>query len=161
MGTDERIEFSGMFMASKGQPVLYKGRTLVMLDRWDAEPGDRFEVTIESTSSSLPQGVGISDGVELFGQTTNRAVVWEYFSVPPTERDHTRSKLPFKFEVTCRNRKGHLAFYNMTEFKNRQEWWSLGHAMIAEEIPGGRRYRCNDFEPDDDFDDIVFVVRKL
>lgn len=32
--------------------------------------------------------------------------------------------------------------------------------MIAEEIAGGRRYRCNDFDFDDDFDDLIFTVKK-
>src|SRR5262249_15796808 len=50
------------------------------------------------------------------------------------------------------------SFYNMTEFRGRQEWWHGGSCMIAEDIPGGRRYRCNDFELDEDFDDLVFSV---
>ncbi|MCB1117403.1 MAG: hypothetical protein KDK50_02345, partial [Chlamydiia bacterium] len=36
-----------------------------------------------------------------------------------------------------------------------------GAAMIVEEIPNGRRYRCNDGEPDDDFDDIVFTITRI
>ena len=30
--------------------------------------------------------------------------------------------------------------------------------MHAEEIEGGYRYSCNDFAPDDDFNDLVFTV---
>jgi len=26
--------------------------------------------------------------------------------------------------------------------------------------PGSRRYRCNDFDPDEDFDDLIFSVIK-
>jgi hypothetical protein len=33
--------------------------------------------------------------------------------------------------------------------------------MIVEEIENGRRYRCNDGVPDDDFDDIVFTVQRV
>jgi hypothetical protein len=36
-----------------------------------------------------------------------------------------------------------------------------GAAMIVEEIPNGRRYRCNDGEPDDDFDDLVFRLERV
>ncbi len=32
--------------------------------------------------------------------------------------------------------------------------------MVATDIPGGRRYSCNDFELDDDFDDLVFTVTR-
>lgn len=42
--------------------------------------------------------------------------------------------------------------------------WAMGRgngaAMYCEEIPGGRRYFCNDGKEDDDFDDIVFTVRR-
>jgi hypothetical protein len=153
--------FGEMFMQSKGAPLDYKGKQLIMLDRVPARLGDRLLVTIESTSAEWPQGVGISEGLEVFGERVKRAVVWEYFSIPPEQRSTTRSRLPFSFGVTCRNKSGSLAFYNMTEFKGRQQWWHGGAAMVASDIPGGRRYACNDFELDDDFDDLVFTVTRL
>jgi hypothetical protein len=36
-----------------------------------------------------------------------------------------------------------------------------GAAMIVEEIPNGRRYRCNDGFADDDFDDIIFRLERV
>ena len=39
--------------------------------------------------------------------------------------------------------------------------WHNGAAMIVEETASGRRYRCNDGEPDDDFDDIIFRIELL
>ncbi len=33
-----------------------------------------------------------------------------------------------------------------------------GAAMIVEETASGRRYKCNDGLPDDDFDDLVFRI---
>ncbi len=36
-----------------------------------------------------------------------------------------------------------------------------GAAMIVEKIENGRRYRCNDGTPDDDFDNIIFTVQKI
>jgi hypothetical protein len=150
--------FGQLFIESKGQPIVFGGRTLIMLDRLPAEFNQRFTVTIESTHSQYPQGVGISEGIEVFGERVKRAVVWEYFSLPPENRNDTKSNLPFSFDVVCRNKKGSLTFYNMTEFKGRQEWWHGGSCMIATDIPGGRRYLCNDFELDDDFNDLVFTV---
>jgi hypothetical protein len=38
---------------------------------------------------------------------------------------------------------------------------NFGAGMIIEEIENGFRYRCNDWHPDENFDDIVFVIRKL
>lgn len=36
-----------------------------------------------------------------------------------------------------------------------------GAAMIVEEIENGRRYRCNDGHPDENFDDVVFTIQKV
>lgn len=153
--------FGELFIRSKGEPLAYAGQTLVMLDKFPARLGERLLVTIESTRASWPQGVGMSNGVEFFGTRAERGVVWEYFSVPPDERPSTPSRLPFSFEVTCRNRAGSISFYNMTEFEGRQECWTGGSCMIVTEMADGRRYACNDFDPDDDFDDLVFTVRRV
>ena len=152
--------FSRLFQETKGGPVTYNGLNLVMLDRFPAKPNEKLIVTIESTSSKYPQGVGVSEEVEVFGQKVKQAVVWEYFSLPPGKRSEVRSQLPYSFEVVCRNKKEHLSFYNMAELDGRHEWWTHASAMIVEEIPNGRRYRCNDFQPNDDFNDIVFRVER-
>lgn len=156
------FDFNKLFVATKGQPVIYQGKTLLLIDRMSAKLGEVFRVTIEQTNSSYPQGVGCSEGVEVFGQRVKRAVVWEYYSLPLSERSELRSRLPYTFEITCRTKQGHLSFYNMAEVEGGlQSWWYAGSCMIAEEIPEGRRYRCNDFQLNDDFNDIVFtVVRK-
>jgi hypothetical protein len=158
--TSSDYNFNRLFVETKGGPVIFNGRTLILADKIPAKLGDVLTVTIESTSSPHPQGVGISDGVEVFGERVRRAVVWEYFSLPPEERTQARSNLPFSFQITCRNKSGHLSFYNMAEVHGRQEWWHHASCMIAEDILGGRRYRCNDFEPDADFDDIIFRVER-
>jgi hypothetical protein len=152
------MNFGQLFIKSRGTPIEHDGKTLIMLDRLPAKLGEKFLVTIEATRSPHPQGVGVSEGVQVFGERVKRAVIWEYFSLPPELRETAPSRLPFSFEIICRNRQGSLSFYNMTEFRGRQEWWHGGSCMIAEDIPGGRRYRCNDFELDEDFDDLVFSV---
>lgn len=155
------MNFGQLFIKSRGKPIKHAGRTLIMADKLPAKLGDRFTVTIESTRSPYPQGVGVSEGVEVFGERVKRAVILEYVSLSPELRTKKRSDLPFSFEVTCRNKKGSLSFYNMAEIQEGHlNWWHGGSCMIAEDIPGGRRYRCNDFELDDDFDDLVFTVLK-
>jgi hypothetical protein len=156
----DEVDFGQLFIQSRRAPIQHDGKTLIMLDRLPAKLGDKFTVTLETTRSLYPQGVGISEGVQVFGERVKRVVIWEYFSLPPELRQSERSRLPFSFEVVCRNKKGSLSFYNMTEVHGHQSWWHGGSCMIAEDIPGGRRYRCNDFELDDDFDDLVFSVVK-
>jgi len=36
-----------------------------------------------------------------------------------------------------------------------------GAAMYSEDIPSGKRYFCNDGDEDDDFDDIIFTVKRV
>jgi hypothetical protein len=96
-------EFGDMFMASKGAPLTYGDKTLIMGDKLPARLGERFRVTIESTDSEYPQSVGTAEGIEVFEEKVKRAVIWEYFSVPPEDRPSCRSRLPFSFEVVCRH----------------------------------------------------------
>lgn len=152
------VDFGQLFIQSRGAPIQHAGKMLIMLDKLPARLGERFIVTIEATRSPYPQGVGVSEGVEVFGERVKRAVIWEYYSLPPELRESERSRLPFGFEVVCRNKQGSLSFYNMTDCQGCQAWWHGGACMIAEDIPGGRRYRCNDIELDEDFDDMVFSV---
>ena len=154
-------DFNKLFIATKGGPVVHGDRTLLLSDRIPAKLGERFLVTIISTSSEYPQGVGISDGVEVFGEHVRRAVVWEYFSLPPELRSSEKSRLPYTFEVTCSNKSGYLSFYNMAEVSGRQEWWHYASCMTAQNTATGRLYHCNDFQPNDDFIDLVFSVERI
>ena len=153
--------FGERFIASKGRPLEHGGKTVVMLDQFPCEQNEPLIVTIESTDSDYLQGVGISEGVEVFGEVHKKAVVFEHYSLPSEEREVRKSNLPFSFIINCRNKKGFLSFYNITLVNGRQAWWHGGSAMVVEEMADGRRYHCNDFELDDDFDDIVFTVKQV
>jgi hypothetical protein len=76
-------DFGQLFVKSRGAPIWHDGRALIMLDKVAAKLGEKFIVTIEATRSPYPQGVGVSEGVAVFGERVKRAVVWEYFSLPP------------------------------------------------------------------------------
>jgi len=160
MTHNAKYDFGSQFIKSKGQSIEYDGKEIFMIDRVPAKLNEEFVITIESTNSPHTQGVGISEGVEVFGVKNKRAVVFEYVSLPPEERKTKKSKLPFSFKVKYRNKKGFLTFYNMCLFHGRQEWWHGGAGMIVENIENGKRYHCNYFELNDDFDDIIFTVTK-
>jgi hypothetical protein len=159
--SDFDFNFNRMFAEAKGLPVYYNSKYICMSDKVPAKYGERFLVTIESTNSKYLQGVGISQNVEVFGEKNNRVVVYEYASLLPDQRKEKRSELPFSFEVICRNKKGYLSFYNMAQVDGRNDWFNLGCAMIVDELSNTRIYHCNDFQPNDDFNDIVFQVERL
>jgi hypothetical protein len=80
---------------------------------------------------------------------------------------------PKSVEIELLGPAEHVAVFNMWQDPNRvmipgvtgsgqvNHYWQNGAAMIVEEIPNGRRYRCNDGEPDDDFDDLIFTVERV
>lgn len=155
------IEFEKLFKESNGQPIAYNGDIIFMMDKIDAKINDQFLVTIEKTNSIYLQGIGFSENVSVFGDTVKRAAVYEHFSVPPDERQRTKSKLPFSFTVTCKNKKGHITIYNMAMVGEVQHWWHNGFAMKKEKTENGWRYKCNDIRPNDDFTDLIFTVEKV
>lgn len=152
------INFNPLFAKNSGRPIEYNGKTLHMNYRIGAA-GALFRVTIEETSSPYIQGIGFHGLVEIFGKNTKNPVVFEDVSLPPTERAMKRSALPFTFTAASKDKTGCLSLHNVALLLDgRQSWYTGGSAMIVEPISGGFRFRCNDFEPDEDFNDLIFRV---
>jgi len=145
-------DFSVFFKKSKGRPIEYKGRTLLMCDHFPL-PGKeaRLKYRIVSTSSVWKQGIAVATkgvlefpGNEKF--TKGWIDIWEH-------------KVDWEGVFTCRSKDGLLDVTNVWDTGNGVvESWFYGSAMWIEEIPGGRRYHCNDGHPDENFDDIIFEL---
>ena len=161
-------DFGQLFIKTGGQAIEYNGKILVMSDEIAFEDGDHILVTIEKTHSEWKQGVGLC----LFGffeeqgdRFKDRIILWDNLHTKSvelilwkntTKRKHSK-RLP---------KNGILHVYNVWEIKSLTghpcvHYWHHGAAMIVEEIENGRRYRCNDGHPDDNFDDIVFTIQKI
>ena len=70
--------------------------------------------------------------------------------------EHTAPK-EFSFEVNAKDRQ--VIVMNIWDTGNGvKEKWHNGGALYFEEIPGGKRYHCNDGHPNDDFTDLVFEI---
>jgi len=54
-----------------------------------------------------------------------------------------------------------LSVRNVWDSGHGTMMWVGDSAIIVEEIPKGRRYRCNDSEPNDDFSDIIFTIERV
>ena len=165
-------DFSELFLKSNGHPVSYNGKSLVLSDKFPVEDGDILVVLIEKSGSKYRQGLCIDitgscemDG-KIFAQGKGvRMLFWEDTS-------------PKQFRIRVFTKRGFVWIENIWEQINsylirtstgevvRKESKSVesryhGAAMIIEEIENGRRYRCNDGHPDENFDDIVFTVQRL
>jgi hypothetical protein len=50
------MDFGKLFTEAKGQPISYKGQTIVMIDKFPVKDGEKLKICIEQTNSKYPQG---------------------------------------------------------------------------------------------------------
>lgn len=144
--------FEKMFRESKGKPITYMGKTLVMNDRFPTHGAASLNLTIETSSPGWRQGVAL-DTVGSFSvngrPVSGKIVIWQDTGPPIVE---------IELIGNCAS----VEIKNVWDIGDGvMQAWHNGAAMIVEELAHGRRYRCNDGYPDDDFDDIVFRIERL
>jgi hypothetical protein len=144
------IIFEREFRKSKGQPIKYKGETVRMWDKFPLkDKSQRLKVVFESTDSEWRQGISLKTdkGIEVNGRLFKKSIgLWE-------------DTAPKEVEIICKSKRGELEVVNVWDCGDGViESGHNGAAMIVEQLPNGRRYRCNDGHPDDDFDDLIFRI---
>lgn len=138
-----------MFTESKGQPVVYKGQTIQMVDRLSVTDGQTLKVTFQSVNSDWRQGIGFdTDGsFDVVGKAIEKKIVLWHDTAPQ------------ELLLAVHTRKGECMVKNVWDVGDGViQSWHNGAAMIVQELRNGRRYRCNDGRADDDFDDLVFSI---
>jgi|SRR5579875_328792 hypothetical protein len=146
--------FEPMFIKSRGKPIVYKGKTLIMGDDFPLEGANKFRLVFEECNGEWRQGVALNcKGSFVFrGESfdgTGGIVFW-HDTAPQTVELEVIGK-PSTIEVKNVWDVGDGVIHS----------WHNGAAMIVESLPDGRRYRCNDGFADDDFDDIVFRLERV
>ena len=155
------FDFKELFSAAAGEPVFYRGERIVLAQKVPVCHQGRLLVTLETTASPFLQGVAIQEDVIGIEDRQKRSIVYEHYSVPPGERGKVRSRLPYSFEFVQQGTSGELLFFNVALHGERCEYWTGGCAMKVEPLANGVRFRCNDFQRNDDFTDLVFRVECL
>jgi hypothetical protein len=143
--------FQELFAKADGKPVWYKGQIIQLVDDWAVPDGQRIRLTFESVNSEWRQGVYLlSDGgFEVEGAETKTAVFWS-------------DAAPDVIELSVKTKRGSFVVKNVWDAGNGvMHSWRGGAAMIVDPTPSGRRYRCNDGQVDDDFDDLVFQIELI
>ena len=143
--------FEHLFKASNGKPIEYGGRTLILVDRFPTN-GARQLLLVEERHGEWRQGVALrlvqKGDLTINGQRMKHAVCWQ-------------DTAPEAVEIGIPRNVDTIAVNNIWDTGDGvTESWHNGAAMIVEELPDGRRYRCSDGHPDEDFDDIVFRVER-
>lgn len=144
--------FQEMFEVSAGKPIEYQGRTLVMFDDFPTEGATQLRLIFEECKGDWRQGVAlrIEGKFNLNKQIINKGIVLWQDSAPQTVEMELVGKPP-TLEVKNVWDTGDGVIHS----------WHNGAAMIVEDLPNGRRYRCNDGFADDDFDDLVFRLERV
>lgn len=146
--------FQKQFEASRGQPIEYEGKLLTMMDRVAVGRATAIRVTFEHCAGDWRQGVRLKcDGEFLVNEQKipgkGGFVLWQ-------------DTAPRISDVAFQGKVNEIRIYNVWDIGNGViESWHNGAAMIIEEIPNGKRYRCNDGRADDDFDDLVFSIELI
>ena len=138
-----------LFFESRGQPVSYNGKTIQMVDKVQIQKVHNMELTFESVNSKWVQGVYLSTNGKF---TVNEKafdisiVLWE-------------NSAPKTVPIMVESKDGILSVKNVWDVGDGvMESWHNGAAMIVEREEGLIRYLCNDGQPDDDFDDLIFSI---
>ncbi len=123
--------------------------------------GEHLCLTFEQVNSDYKQGVflQLSGIIELNNNRYKRGLLlWlGDAKVENTIRIDLKSKVRHKYL-----KRGELKIQNTWDSGNGMcHFGHNGSAMYKEEIPNGFRYFCNDGEPDDDFDDLIFRIERL
>ena len=145
------IEIARLFRESKERPVHYRDLLLVRSDTFEL-PGSTVPIRfrIISTNSEWRQGIALdTKGTVAFqGRTRGDSVVLWQDTAPASD------------VFICASRDRLLRVKNVWDTGDGTiQSWINGAAMWTEEIPGGKRYHCNDGHFDDNFDDIIFDLR--
>ncbi len=132
---------------------MYNGKEIRMMDEIPVLNRDAFAITIEKCNSEWKQGISlVVNGIfQINKQRIKRGILLWQDTAPRTSQ--------FKLSL---NKPGKLIIKNVWDTGNGViESWHHGAGIIVEEIKNGKRYHCNDGHPDDNFDDIVFIITKI
>ena len=163
-----------LFWNARGSSVVYEGKTVFRIDRFPVKNGDKLKFCIESTNSPFPQGFA----VDIEGKCECRGEIWKKGKrVKMIFWEDAQLVDPKNIEITVFTNKDFVVINNLWEveypdvsaglyqenfnMKKRTDSWTGDCGMLIEEIPNGRRYRCNDGRPSSSFDSIVFTVKKV
>jgi len=150
------ICFQELFMQSKGQPISYKNKEIKMVDKINISSQKvKLKINFISTNSNYKQGIAVDTKgyIEIDEQIfkNRKMIFWE-------------DTAPKVIELIVKSKDNVLIIHNIWEqtdhLGNKSTFYCYnGAALYLEKVSETTTiYHCNDGEPDDDFDDLIFKV---
>jgi len=151
-------DFEGLFIAAQSDSIFVNGEELFAVSRISVDNNDTFLVRFEKFGSQWKQGVVIS-----WSRKKSKSLVivdGKSFKLPLAFwQDTTPSEFCFSIQSKGPEELGVCNVWD--DGSGIPRAWKGGAAMKIEKIENGSRYRCNDGQNNDDFDDIIFTIQKL
>lgn len=164
----------------------YKGKEIFRIGKFPVTDKEKLIISIEQSNSQHTQGLGIDvyGSCKFLGKKHKKKRVFMCFWEdaqgydPKSIEIQVMTKESFVFiqniweetiyeEIVFDPTKPAMESHKTVKIPegkavHRYVGWgkSNGAAMYSEDIPNGKRYFCNDGDEDDDFDDIIFTVKR-
>lgn len=151
--------FSKMFEKTESNFIDYNGKKVIQLDK--IESFDKFKITLKllSTNSQWKQAIAIK--IHTGSMTVDNIIKGKHFLF---WEDDLRLEPENTVVIYGKTKDNFIYVWNACEvihstpFNSSKctESWTMGCAMIKGE---NGVYYCNDFDPNDDFDDLIFQIK--
>lgn len=124
---------------------------VVRIEAFSLQEEGKLRLVFESTNSSREQGIWM---------TTQGALIIEGNSYT-TSIELWEQTAPKEVIIGYRSTSRCLLLYNSWQKDGRRSSQGISSGMLIEEIPNGRRYRCNDLGFETDFDKLIFRIEHV
>lgn len=123
---------------------------VVKIEAFPVQDGEVLRLVIESQNAECRQGVWLTtdQGIVIDGQQYQTAEIWA-----------TDGESAIHF--LCNTADGVLHLYNIWERGGAADSQAWTSGMLVEDIPTGRRYRCNDIGEESNFDRLAFRIERI
>lgn len=123
---------------------------VVKIEVFPVQESEQLKLTFESQKAPGAQGVWMCIDGDLEIPAGRHASADFWYGGGPDE-----------IPITCHTKSGCLHLYNIYDRGRGRDSQSWSSGMLVEDIPSGRRYRCNDVGFDTDFSRLVFRLERI
>lgn len=155
--------FSSMFAEAQSTSIEYKGKVLHLIDKYEGKGRQKLKVRFLSNNSKYTQAVVLQLSSFKGDIYLNGERIQVQKSAFP-KINFWQDYAPREFELEVDLKDGFIAICNGADPLGNKilcKHMTEGCAMIIEDLGDKKRYYCNDFENDDDFDDLIFEIEKV
>lgn len=162
--------FGVMFEETKSETIVYNGHTIYRRLKFSGYPYIKLEISNISTNSKYKQAIVVLFSSDFTGKVLVDGKLFDVHRGLFSKICFWEDDIPLNFVLECYTETGFFSICNGMDIIGTKEFCKMlngGCAMIVDDVAQDystktREYfvHCNDFENDDDFDDIHFLIKQ-